>query len=243
MHFTAASAVAMLAFASTAVAESPMYKMSTRQLFGIVRRQDDGAYVPDQAACNNGATCAEACGAGFEQCKAVSEADVHCYNKGAGHICCPSNTGNSCEPGYYCAANATNAVSCCKNGQSLTDCAAQQEGAGVLTSLTAAATTSTTTTTSSTTTTTPSTTTTTTPTIAETTVYVNSTSTTCTETIKGSASYAGSNSTSTKPPVVPPTKPAAPSNTTGGPVPAGASGLAASAMAAIVGVAFAALML
>jgi hypothetical protein len=70
-------------------------RMSVRNLFGLSRRQD-GGYSPDQQFCGSGDTCAEACGAGFEQC-ASGDGEVHCFNKAAEQTCCPGQTGGKME--------------------------------------------------------------------------------------------------------------------------------------------------
>lgn len=95
------TALAALALAAQAVAEplrmpykaSKLHKTSVRQLFGVVRRQDNPGYQPEQTVCGTGNTCAEACGAGFETC-ASKDDSVHCYNPAAAQICCPNGTGS-----------------------------------------------------------------------------------------------------------------------------------------------------
>jgi hypothetical protein len=97
-------------------------RMSVKSLFGVQRRQD-GGYSPDQALCGTGATCLEACGAGFEQC-ASDDGVVHCYNRGAEQTCCPGQTGDSCDNGYFCTADPAGATWCCPDTMSLDECAA-----------------------------------------------------------------------------------------------------------------------
>lgn len=105
MHVKSFTALAALALAAQAVAEpirlvgapykaaSKIHKTSVRQLFGVVRRQDNSGYQPEQTVCGTGNTCAEACGAGFEAC-ASKDDSVHCYNAGAAQICCPNGSGS-----------------------------------------------------------------------------------------------------------------------------------------------------
>jgi hypothetical protein len=96
------SALAVLALAAhvTALPEpmpyKPIMKMSVHQMFGVARRQggSDG-YQPTQSICGEGATCAEACGAGYATCDA-KDATIHCYNPAAKQTCCPDNSGSTC---------------------------------------------------------------------------------------------------------------------------------------------------
>ncbi|KAL1841980.1 hypothetical protein VTJ49DRAFT_6223 [Mycothermus thermophilus] len=127
-----AKSVAALAALSlaTGVAAEPlrpykpsMLKMSTRSLFGVVRRDETPGYQPSTEVCGVGPTCAAACGAGYETC-ASGDDEVHCFNPSAGEICCPNRSGSSCDSGYYCAADSQGETWCCPEGQSLTDCAA-----------------------------------------------------------------------------------------------------------------------
>ena len=97
MLFKSASALAIFAVASQALAEPMPYKpakmaMSVREMFGVVRRDDSG-YQPTQQYCGMGATCAEACGAGFDQCSS-NDKSIHCYNPAAAQTCCPDGTGS-----------------------------------------------------------------------------------------------------------------------------------------------------
>ncbi|KAK3390217.1 hypothetical protein B0H63DRAFT_519449 [Podospora didyma] len=140
------TALAALAFALHAAAEPMPYKpqvmkMSVRQLFGVVRREDVPGYQPEQAVCGTGATCADACGAGFTTCES-GDSQVHCFNPAAAQTCCPDNTGNSCDAGYFCAADTVGETWCCPNGMSLTACAAAYSVSGGLVSETAKPTTS-----------------------------------------------------------------------------------------------------
>ncbi|CCC08113.1 hypothetical protein SMACR_01663 [Sordaria macrospora] len=126
------TALAALALAAQAVAEpiirtpyraNKVHKTSVRQLFGVVRRQDNPGYQPEQTVCGSGNTCSEACGAGFETC-ASKDDSVHCYNPAAAQICCPNASGSSCDAGYYCAADNEKETWCCPEGMGLEECAA-----------------------------------------------------------------------------------------------------------------------
>ncbi|KAJ4357129.1 hypothetical protein N0V85_009515 [Neurospora sp. IMI 360204] len=153
------TALAALALAAQAVAEpirmqvpykaNKVHKTSVRQLFGVVRRQDNPGYQPEQTVCGTGNTCSEACGAGFETC-ASKDDSVHCYNAGAAQICCPNASGSSCDAGYYCAADNQQETWCCPNGMGLEECAKAYGVDSGLVSQTAEATSTSTTFTSST---------------------------------------------------------------------------------------------
>ncbi|KAM7220958.1 hypothetical protein V8F06_003682 [Rhypophila decipiens] len=136
--------LAAFALAVNAAAEprpyKPLMKMSVRQLFGVVRRQDNPGYQPEQAVCGDGNTCEEACGAGYSEC-ASKDLEIHCYNSAA-QTCCPNKSGNSCDAGYYCTADSDDETWCCPNGMDLTACAAAYKIDGGLVSQTYAPTSS-----------------------------------------------------------------------------------------------------
>jgi hypothetical protein len=100
MLFRLVSSVAIAALAGQAVAEPKPYKadmakMSVRNMFanyGVGRRQTDDGYQPENTFCGTGTTCAEACGAGFEQCGST-DAEVHCFNAAALQTCCGAASG------------------------------------------------------------------------------------------------------------------------------------------------------
>jgi len=68
--------------------------------------------------CGQGNTCADACGAGYEQCVSPTM----CYNPTVGDQCC--STGEYCPKGEYCAKTSSGAAVCCTDGVSLADCGA-----------------------------------------------------------------------------------------------------------------------
>jgi len=157
------AALAALTFAANVAAEPMPYqpsmmKTSVRDLFGIVRRQDDSGYQPEQTVCGSGNTCAEACGAGYETCVSKDSA-VHCFNPIAGEICCPDLSGSSCDKGYYCTADSKGETWCCPNGMDTAACAAAYSMTGGLVSQTPPPATSTSTSSSTSTTQPPTTTT------------------------------------------------------------------------------------
>ncbi|KAI5868483.1 hypothetical protein GGS23DRAFT_33115 [Durotheca rogersii] len=129
MMFRAVSSLALMALAGQAIAEpirqpykAEYARMSTRNLFGLERRQNEG-YSPEQQFCGAGNTCAEACGKGFEQC-ASNDGVVHCFDTSAKQTCCPGTTGDSCDEGYFCSADEKGATWCCPDSMTLKECAA-----------------------------------------------------------------------------------------------------------------------
>ncbi|RKU42158.1 hypothetical protein DL546_000802 [Coniochaeta pulveracea] len=143
MLFKSVSTMAVVALAAGVSAEDlkpykPLMKMSIHQMFGIGRRQTDG-YQPTESTCSDGATCAEACGAGYVTCASVDQ-NVHCFNPDIKQTCCPDQTGNSCDAGYYCTADTKGQTWCCPDAMDLVACAAAYSVTGGLVSETAAAT-------------------------------------------------------------------------------------------------------
>ncbi|KAL7627496.1 hypothetical protein AAE478_001689 [Parahypoxylon ruwenzoriense] len=145
MLFRAISSLALMALAGQAIAEPlrqpyklELARMSTRNLFGLQPRQDEG-YAPEQQFCGAGDTCAEACGKGFERC-ASNDGIVHCFNTSAKQSCCPGLTGDSCDEGYFCSADDKGATWCCPDSMTLKECAAAYNLPGSLVSETAPAT-------------------------------------------------------------------------------------------------------
>ena len=92
MLFVRASAMAMLAVASHAVAEQMTFQMSAREIFGLERRDGNG-YQPTSKFCKSGNTCAEACGAGYVSC-ASTDNSIHCYNQSNKETCCSGGSGS-----------------------------------------------------------------------------------------------------------------------------------------------------
>jgi hypothetical protein len=134
------AALAALSFAASVAAEPvffkpTMVKTSARSLFGIVRRDENPGYQPEQAMCNNGNTCAEACGGGYETCSS-GDGEVHCFNPTAGERCCPNKSGSSCEADYYCTADTKGETWCCPDGMDLAACAEAYDVEGELVSQT-----------------------------------------------------------------------------------------------------------
>lgn len=127
---------AVVALASQAFADPLPYRpakafLSAREIFGLGRRETDDVYHPKQSVCGMAETCSEACGNSFAQC-ASTDNQMHCYDKGAKEACCPDGTGNSCEAGYYCAADTAGLTVCCPEGDDLAACASKYSVAGGL---------------------------------------------------------------------------------------------------------------
>ncbi|TPX11964.1 uncharacterized protein E0L32_007267 [Thyridium curvatum] len=239
MMFKSVAAVAFLAVASHALAdEAATFKMSARELFGMGRRQTDTGYTPTDTFCGMGATCAEACGAGFEMC-ASNDNSIHCFNAQAKQICCPDGSGNSCDAGYFCAGTVANgATICCLNGQSLDECAKSHNVTGALTSQVPKPTTTTTISSSSSTSSSSILSNTTTSySVAHnsTSAYSTGAYTTCTSTLEPVQTYPAANTTTKVAPTSTPTP-------TVVPVSAGALAGPAGALVAFAAVAFAALL-
>jgi len=103
------AAFAALTFAANVAAEPMPYqpsmmKASSRSLFGVVRRQELG-YQPEQAVCGAGATCEQACGAGYTTCSST-DSQVHCFNPAAGEVCCPNKSGSKSRREYESMVSA-----------------------------------------------------------------------------------------------------------------------------------------
>jgi len=108
--------VSLLA-ASTYAAE---FSVMDSSFDAMLRRQ--GAYYPTSHNCGSGATCAEACGAGYETC--LDAEVLHCYDPSVGETCCPDGSGHSCSAGYFCSSDNVGNTYCCPEGMSLSDCGA-----------------------------------------------------------------------------------------------------------------------
>jgi len=76
-------------------------------LLGLAHRDTDG-YTPQTELCGDGNTCAEACGAGYEQC-ASNDSFTHCFNPTAGETCCSIKSGGKCS-----AAGGLNGAKVCR---------------------------------------------------------------------------------------------------------------------------------
>lgn len=129
MHFTTATAAAVLAFAANVAAE-PQPFLAVMPGLSLMRRDTNG-YTPDVTKCGNGDTCAQACGAGFAQCPSEDKV-AHCFNPTAKQACCLDGSGNACDDGYYCAHDTNKKSMCCPNGQDLVACAAANSVRGGL---------------------------------------------------------------------------------------------------------------
>ena len=59
---------------------------------------------------------------------------MHCYNVQLNESCCTDGTGNSCDAGYYCAADTSSRTWCCPEGMDVDTCASTYQVTGSLTS-------------------------------------------------------------------------------------------------------------
>ncbi|KAG5926267.1 hypothetical protein E4U42_003483 [Claviceps africana] len=155
MLFRTVTSLALLATAASAAspeAKRQPYRLAVMAVPGrSLMRRDDGGYKPDQKQCKAGNTCAEACGAGFDQCPGGQPDIAHCFNPTVGQSCCTDNSGNSCDAGFYCTHDARKQTWCCPHELDLAACAAafKVDGLVAATAKPAPTTTSTTSTTSS----------------------------------------------------------------------------------------------
>lgn len=126
MLFNAVASAVLLATAANAAAKPQPYRLAVMALPGqSLMRRDTAGYKPDQKTCKAGNTCAEACGAGYDQCIGGAAHDIaHCFNPAAGESCCTDDSGNSCEAGYYCTHDDAKQTWCCPNSMDLAACAA-----------------------------------------------------------------------------------------------------------------------
>lgn len=138
MHFhTALTTISLLTAVALAAPEPEPkpYKLgfmsSNPTLLDLMKRQ--AGYQPTQHKCGNGATCADACGAGYITCPS-NDGQTHCYDPDIKETCCPDGTGNSCSDGYFCTQDATGGTWCCPDGMSLAACAAAYSLTGTLVS-------------------------------------------------------------------------------------------------------------
>ncbi|KAF3022030.1 hypothetical protein E8E14_012606 [Neopestalotiopsis sp. 37M] len=115
----------------------PLAKMSVKDI--LMGRQAGAGYYPDSTACGTGNTCAEACGAGYQQCYSTDDL-IHCYDAANAQTCCPNSSGDSCNAGYYCTADSAGETYCCPEGTSTEDCAASYGVTGGLQSMSVVAT-------------------------------------------------------------------------------------------------------
>ncbi|ROT40582.1 hypothetical protein SODALDRAFT_356597 [Sodiomyces alkalinus F11] len=96
MQYRSIASLAVVALAAQATAQQTRIftraNQSLRDL-GVFRRQDDG-YQPEDEVCSGaGNTCAEACGAGYEQCSS-SDSAIHCFNPADEESCCSTGSGS-----------------------------------------------------------------------------------------------------------------------------------------------------
>lgn len=123
-------ALLLTPLALTAAAHRAIYKWtspSRRPNKDIIKRAV--SYEPEFGECGEGGdTCSDACGAGFEECRADADDALFCYNPDEGETCCTDGSGSmfsflydgkslltlgaACEDGFYCASDGEQTVCC-----------------------------------------------------------------------------------------------------------------------------------
>jgi hypothetical protein len=124
----------MAAGATLVAAEAQPYRLAAIPGMSLMRRDTMG-YQPEQTKCGEGNTCAEACGAGFDQCPS-EDGLAHCFNAAAKQNCCQNGSGQSCDDGYYCTQDTSKETWCCPNDMDLAECAAAYTITGGLATVT-----------------------------------------------------------------------------------------------------------
>ncbi|KAL7789014.1 hypothetical protein V8C37DRAFT_386960 [Trichoderma ceciliae] len=137
MLFRTATSVALLACAAhvgaSAEAQPQPYRLAMMPVLGMsLVRRDTNGYQPEQTQCNDGDTCAEACGAQYAECPSSNGKVSHCYNPSANQNCCTDGSGNSCDAGYYCTHDHALTTWCCPDNMDLAACAAAYHVSGGL---------------------------------------------------------------------------------------------------------------
>ncbi|PVI07914.1 hypothetical protein DM02DRAFT_666381 [Periconia macrospinosa] len=118
----------IITFFSASVLGTQFYQ-NVEHDFGVMLARGEAmlekrqGYYPTTRLCGSGRTCAEACGAGTEQCPA-SKSGLYCYEP-ARSRCCQDGSGNACRIGYYCTTDgkASPRTYCCPDGVDLGACA------------------------------------------------------------------------------------------------------------------------
>ncbi|KAF5123625.1 putative secreted protein [Metarhizium anisopliae] len=133
MLFQTVASIALLATGAVAVEARQPYRLAVMALPGqSLMRRDTSGYKPDQKQCKAGNTCAESCGADYQQCAGGNPDVAHCFNPKAGESCCTDDSGNSCQDGYYCTHDTKAQTWCCPKDMDLTACAAAYTISGLV---------------------------------------------------------------------------------------------------------------
>ncbi|EFY85544.1 hypothetical protein J3459_009933 [Metarhizium acridum] len=135
MLFQTVASIALLATGAAAAAPEARqpYRLAVMALPGqSLMRRDTSGYKPDQKQCKAGNTCAESCGADYQQCAGGKPDVAHCFNPKAGESCCTDNSGNSCQDGYYCTHDSKAQTWCCPKDMDLNACAAAYTISGLV---------------------------------------------------------------------------------------------------------------
>lgn len=95
MLFQTVASIALLATGAVAVEARQPYRLAVMALPGqSLMRRDTSGYKPDQKQCKAGNTCAESCGADYQQCAGGKPDVAHCFNPKAGESCCTDDSGS-----------------------------------------------------------------------------------------------------------------------------------------------------
>ncbi|KAF1928742.1 uncharacterized protein M421DRAFT_420641 [Didymella exigua CBS 183.55] len=98
--------------------------------FGVMLKRGDmilkrQGYTPETETCGRAETCEEACGANSVECSSTDTSTLYCHLSNDGSKCCPDDSGNSCEAGYYCTSDSAGDTYCCPDGSDTASCAQQ----------------------------------------------------------------------------------------------------------------------
>ncbi|KAJ1333726.1 hypothetical protein MN608_03722 [Microdochium nivale] len=107
-------------------------RMSVRQVLALSPRASEG-YTPSDQSCGDGTTCSEACGTNYQTC-ASTDGQTHCFDPSVKQTCCPGGSGDACDAGFFCSADAKGATWCCPDSMTLEQCAKAYGLPGDLTS-------------------------------------------------------------------------------------------------------------
>ncbi|KAK4223062.1 hypothetical protein QBC38DRAFT_488525 [Podospora fimiseda] len=102
---------------------SHVLKWSKPDFSALVQRQS--GYHPEAGVCEDGNTCVDACGDGYETCPANTDLVLFCFNPRAGQKCCGNSDGRACDPGYYCTRDNSDKTWCCESNLDIAQCASQ----------------------------------------------------------------------------------------------------------------------
>ncbi|KAM4056933.1 hypothetical protein HRG_003791 [Hirsutella rhossiliensis] len=115
----------MAVLACAASASFGSFYMAEAPGMGLARRDTIGYQCNPKVCTLPGNTCAEVCGADYDQCSSNKANETHCFRPAAGESCCMDGSGNSCQKGFFCTNDPDKNNWCCPDGMGLEDCAAK----------------------------------------------------------------------------------------------------------------------